>query len=54
MIYDTSANSWSTGAALPTPVRYTTAVSDGTYVYVLGGNTTDLNTVQRYNPATNT
>ena len=53
MIYDAVANTWSTGAAVPTAVQYPTAVSDGTYVYLLGGNTTDLNTVQRYNPATN-
>ena len=45
---------WSTGAAVPTAVQYPAAASDGTYVYLLGGNTTNLNIVQRYDPAANT
>jgi hypothetical protein len=53
MIYDVASNTWSTGAPVPTAVQYPAATSDGTYVYLLGGNTTDLNIVQRYNPASN-
>jgi len=51
-IYDIRSDTWSTGAALPTAVNYPAAASDGTYVYVFGGTTSDLATVQRYNPRT--
>ena len=53
-IYNVATNNWSSGAPLPVAVSYAAAVSDGTYIYVLGGTTTDLATVQRYNPTTNT
>lgn len=53
-IYDIGTDTWSTGASLLTAVNYPAAASDGTYVYVLGGTTTNLATVQRYNPGTNT
>lgn len=53
-IYDVATNSWSSGAPLPVAIHYTVATTDGTYIYVLGGLTTDVATVQRYNPATNT
>ena len=40
-----------------TAVQYAAATSDGTYIYLLGGRTgatINLDTVQRYDPATNT
>lgn len=49
-IYDVATNSWDSGAPLPTPVSYAAATTDGTYLYVVGGTTTDLATVQRYDP----
>jgi subtilisin-like proprotein convertase family protein len=54
LIYDTVANSWTTGAQVPVAVQYPTATSDGTYIYLLGGYPPDRNSVQRYDPATNT
>jgi len=51
-IYDTRTNEWDDGMPLPVAVQYPAAASDGKFIYVLGGNTTDLTTVQRYNPAT--
>ena len=53
-IYDVATNSWQAGAPLPVAVHYASAVTDGYYIYVMGGNTTDLATVQRYNPQTDT
>jgi hypothetical protein len=53
-IYNVAGNSWLIGAPLPTPVQYPAVTSDDSYVYVLGGNTTNLPTVQRYDPGLNT
>ncbi len=53
-IYDVAANSWITGTAAPTAVQYAAATTDGQYIYLLGGNTADLATVQRYDPASDT
>jgi hypothetical protein len=49
-IYDIATDTWETGAALLTPVQYPAAATDGNNIYVLGGNTTNLATVQRYDP----
>lgn len=54
MIYDVATDSWDTGAPLTTAVNYPAAATDGTYIYVLGGNTSNLAVVQRYDPATDT
>ncbi len=54
--YDPSTNAWTSIASLPFPREKASAVSDGTYIYVLGGwdtAGTPTNTVYRYNPATN-
>jgi hypothetical protein len=50
-IYDIATDAWVTGMPLLTAVQYPAAATDGTYIYVLGGNTTNLTTVQRYDPA---
>ncbi len=55
--YDTSTNTWSTIAPLPAGREWAGAVSDGTYVYILGGidqigNT--VGTLWRYDPNSNT
>lgn len=49
-------NSWTLGAAMPTPRQLLAAASDGSLVYTVGGSdgTADLTTVEAYNPATNT
>ncbi len=52
-VFDPAAGSWSDGAPLLRAVRYAAAASDGTYIYLIGGDTTDLITVQRYEPASN-
>jgi hypothetical protein len=49
-IFDTVGGGWSNGAAVPVAVQYPAAASDGQYVYLLGGNTTNIPTVQRYDP----
>jgi uncharacterized delta-60 repeat protein len=54
--YDPATNVWTSIASLPFPREKASAVSDGTYIYVLGGwdtAGTPTNTVYRYNPATN-
>lgn len=53
-IYDIDMDSWTSGSPLLTAVNYPAAASDGTYIYVMGGNTSDLITVQRYDPVTDT
>ena len=50
-VYDIATNSWESAAPLLTAVHYAAAASDGQYIYVMGGNTTNLITVQRYDPA---
>jgi hypothetical protein len=55
--YDTSTNTWTLIAPLPGPREQASAVSDGTFIYILGGadNTgANTTTVYRYNPATDT
>jgi serine/threonine protein kinase/N-acetylneuraminic acid mutarotase len=49
-------NSWTLGAAIPTPRQMLGAASDGKLVYVLGGTngTSDLATVETYDPSANT
>ena len=46
--------SWKPGAPIPTPRQMLAAASDGELVYALGGTngTTDLTTVEAYDPAT--
>ena len=53
-IFDGS--SWKLGAPLPTPRQMLAAASDGKVVYALGGSngTSDLATVERYDPAADT
>lgn len=48
--------SWKLGAPIPTPRQMSAAASDGKLVYVLGGSngTSDLATVETYDPATDT
>ncbi|MCA9968790.1 MAG: hypothetical protein KC425_01170, partial [Anaerolineales bacterium] len=50
LVYDIATDSWSGAAPLLTAVHYAAAASDGTYIYVMGGNTANLITVQRYDP----
>src|SRR5438046_8885624 len=55
--YTPATNSWSPIAPLPGARYGLTAVSDGTYVYLLGGVDQNFNTTAtlwRYDPATNT
>ncbi|MCX6356299.1 MAG: hypothetical protein NT045_00195 [Candidatus Aureabacteria bacterium] len=55
--YDIAANTWTSGAAVPTAVRRVGGATDGTYIYLIGGTDVadaKLRIVQRYNPATNT
>src|SRR5213080_3397463 len=55
--YTPATNSWSAIAPLPAARYWFTAVSDGTYVYLLGGvnqNGIPTATLWRYDPATNT
>ena len=49
-------NSWKLGAPIPTPRQMLGAASDGKLVYALGGTngTSDLATVEAYDPAANT
>src|SRR5205807_857562 len=54
--YDPIANAWSTIAPMPSARDGAAAVSDGTYIYILGGadaNNYVTNTLYRYDPATN-
>jgi len=48
--------SWTLGAPIPTPRQMLAAASDGKLVYAVGGNngTTDLTTVEAYDPAAKT
>jgi serine/threonine protein kinase/N-acetylneuraminic acid mutarotase len=48
--------SWTLGAEMPTPRQLLSAASDGKLVYAVGGTdgTSDLTTVQAYDPAANT
>ena len=53
--YDPSTDTWTTKASLPDTARAeTVAVSDGSYVYLIGGRTVSLvgKDLWRYNPAT--
>lgn len=52
--YDTLTNSWFTMAAAPTARQYAAAATIEGMVYLAGGNTTNLTTVEIYNPGTNT
>jgi serine/threonine-protein kinase PknK len=49
-------NSWTLGAPIPTPRQMLAAASDGKLMYTVGGNngTTDLTTVEAYDPAAKT
>jgi len=49
-IYNTVNNTWTTGAPIPYPVNYAAATSDGNYIYLLGGNTTDSYYMDQYDP----
>ena len=55
--YDPASNSWSAIASMPAPRAWGSAVSDGTYIYLLGGidqNFLTTGTLWRYDPSTNT
>jgi N-acetylneuraminic acid mutarotase len=55
--YNPTTNTWMSIAPLPAPRNWFSAVSDGTYIYLLGGvdqNFTTTATLWRYDPATNT
>jgi serine/threonine protein kinase/N-acetylneuraminic acid mutarotase len=49
-------NSWALGTAIPTPRQMLGSASDSKVVYAVGGTneTSDLNTVEAYDPAANT
>ncbi|MEO8681553.1 MAG: kelch repeat-containing protein, partial [Vicinamibacterales bacterium] len=57
--YDPAAHSWLTGLApMPTPRAHLAVVTDGVFVYAIGGDTTSNNggavsTVERYDPSAN-
>ena len=55
--YTLATNTWAPIASLPAPRGWFSAVSDGTYVYLLGGvdqNFTTTGTLWRYDPISNT
>lgn len=55
--YEPATNSWFTLQSMPTARAHLAVVTDGTYLYAIGGETSIGNavaTVERYNPATNT
>ncbi len=55
--YDSVANTWSAIAPLPSARENASAVSDGTFVYILGGNNsagTVTSSLWRYDPTANT
>jgi N-acetylneuraminic acid mutarotase len=58
--YDPATGTWITGRApMPTPRAYPAVVTDGVFIYAIGGVTTDTNdggvaTVERYDPSANT
>ncbi len=56
--YDPATDAWTTLAAMPTALAYGAMVSDGTYLYHIGGYNTDTlaysNKVYRYNATLNT
>ena len=53
--YDPAANQWTMLAPLPAVRNGASAVSNGTYLYILGGSfgSTHTQTLYRYDPATN-
>ena len=56
-IYDTSANTWSTGAPMPTARWLAASAVVGNILYTIGGrsvNNVSLSVVEAYDPATNT
>ena len=55
-VYDRTANSWSTGAPMPTPRFYAGGAVVNGSIYVMGGTTTGipLATVEAYNPVSDT
>jgi hypothetical protein len=55
--YTPATNTWTSIALLPQPRGWFSAVSDGTYIYLLGGvdqNFTTTGTLWRYDPVSNT
>jgi Kelch motif/Galactose oxidase, central domain len=55
--YDPATNTWTPIASLPAPRGWFSAVSDGTYIYLLGGVDQNFNTTAnlwRYDPVSNT
>ncbi len=57
--YNPATNTWTSIAPLPSARQLASAVSDGTYIYILGGSDAYLggsvtSTLYRYNPATDT
>ena len=53
--YDPATQTWTPVAALPAPRAGARAVSDGTYLYIVGGfdpNFSAVSTIWRYDPAT--
>jgi N-acetylneuraminic acid mutarotase len=57
-VYDTAANTWSDGPALPRAVHHANAVTDGTTIYVLGAlsgqNFTAIGDSYKLDPASDT
>jgi non-specific serine/threonine protein kinase len=56
LVYDVAAGTWSTQPGLPTPREHLSVVTDGRYVYALGGRkgdpATNMATVERLDPRT--
>lgn len=55
--YDPATNTWTPIASLPAPRGWFSAVTDGTYIYLLGGvdqNFATMATLWRYDPVSNT
>src|SRR5206468_9040677 len=54
--YNPGTNQWTAIATLPEALESASAVSDGTYIYVMGGMTggNALSTLRRYDPVANT
>ena len=56
LVYDPKTAAWSTLPGLPTPREHLSVVTDGRFIYALGGRTgsptTNMNVVERYHPTT--
>ena len=51
--YNPATNTWTALANVPAPLRYSSAVSDGTFIYLVNGFSTSVSYLARYSPASN-